>query len=72
MAFMNHGRPCAACLVRIENRVGSEASLSRSANPGTTAAHSETIYLASRTEQARDRRIATVRRRIVDAVARVK
>jgi LysR family glycine cleavage system transcriptional activator len=36
------------------------------------AVHTETIYLVSRTEQARDRRIATVRRRIVDAVARVK
>jgi LysR family glycine cleavage system transcriptional activator len=36
------------------------------------AAHSETIYLVSRTEQARDRRIAAVRRWIVDAVARAK
>jgi LysR family glycine cleavage system transcriptional activator len=36
------------------------------------AAHTETIYLVSRTEQARDRRIAAVRRWIVDAVARVK
>jgi LysR family transcriptional regulator, glycine cleavage system transcriptional activator len=36
------------------------------------ADHSETIYLVSRTEQARDRRIATVRRWIVDAVARAK
>ena len=36
------------------------------------ASHSETIYLVSRTEQARDRRIATVRRWIVDAVARAK
>ncbi|WP_456729872.1 LysR substrate-binding domain-containing protein [Bradyrhizobium sp. USDA 3364] len=34
------------------------------------AAHSETIYLISRTEQARDRRIAAVRRWITDAVAR--
>ncbi|MHC2331260.1 LysR substrate-binding domain-containing protein [Bradyrhizobium sp. USDA 4454] len=32
--------------------------------------HSETIYLVSRTEQARDRRIAAVRRWISDAVAR--
>jgi DNA-binding transcriptional LysR family regulator len=36
------------------------------------AAHSETIYLVSRTEQARDRRIAAVRRWIVEAVGRVK
>jgi LysR family glycine cleavage system transcriptional activator len=36
------------------------------------ADHSETIYLVSRTEQARDRRIATVRRWIVDAMARAK
>jgi LysR family glycine cleavage system transcriptional activator len=36
------------------------------------ATHSETIYLVSRTEQARDRRIAAVRRWIVDAVARAK
>ena len=34
------------------------------------AAHTETIYLISRTEQARDRRIAAVRRWIADAVAR--
>lgn len=34
------------------------------------AAPSETIYLISRTEQARDRRIAAVRRWIADAVAR--
>ena len=34
------------------------------------AAHSETIYLVSRTEQARDRRIAAVRRWIVEAVGR--
>jgi LysR family transcriptional regulator, glycine cleavage system transcriptional activator len=34
------------------------------------AAPSETIYLVSRTEQARDRRIAAVRRWIVDAVGR--
>jgi LysR family glycine cleavage system transcriptional activator len=34
------------------------------------AAHTETIYLVSRTEQARDRRIAAVRRWIADAVAR--
>jgi LysR family transcriptional regulator, glycine cleavage system transcriptional activator len=33
-------------------------------------AAAETIYLVSRTEQARDRRIAVVRRWIVDAVAR--
>ncbi|MFB9263185.1 LysR substrate-binding domain-containing protein [Bradyrhizobium erythrophlei] len=32
--------------------------------------HSETIYLISRTEQARDRRISAVRRWIADAVAR--
>lgn len=36
------------------------------------AAHSETIYLVSRTEQARDRRIAAVRRWIVEAVSRAK
>src|SRR5882724_3956667 len=36
------------------------------------AAHRETIYLVSRTEQARDRRIAAVRRWIVDAVGRAK
>jgi ethanolamine utilization protein EutP (predicted NTPase) len=36
------------------------------------ATHSETIYLVSRTEQARDRRIAAVRRWIVDAVAEAK
>ena len=36
------------------------------------AAHSETIYLVSRTEQARDRRIAAVRRWIVEAVGRAK
>ena len=36
------------------------------------ATHSETIYLVSRTEQARDRRIAAVRRWIVDAVAQAK
>jgi LysR family transcriptional regulator, glycine cleavage system transcriptional activator len=35
-------------------------------------AHSETIYLVSRTEQARDRRIAAVRRWIVEAVGRAK
>jgi LysR family transcriptional regulator, glycine cleavage system transcriptional activator len=34
------------------------------------AAHSETIYLVSRTEQARDRRIAAVRRWIAEAVGR--
>ncbi|WP_338830359.1 LysR substrate-binding domain-containing protein [Bradyrhizobium sp. 27S5] len=34
------------------------------------AAPSETIYLISRTEQARDRRVAAVRRWIADAVAR--
>ena len=34
------------------------------------AAHSETIYLVFRTEQARDRRIAAVRRWIADAVGR--
>jgi len=34
--------------------------------------HSETIYLVSRTEQARDRRIAAVRRWIVEAVGRAK
>jgi LysR family transcriptional regulator, glycine cleavage system transcriptional activator len=36
------------------------------------ATRSETIYLVSRTEQARDRRIAAVRRWIVDAVARAR
>jgi LysR family glycine cleavage system transcriptional activator len=36
------------------------------------AAPSETIYLVSRTEQARDRRIAAVRRWIVEAVGRAK
>jgi len=36
------------------------------------AAHSETIYLVLRTEQARDRRIAAVRRWIVEAVGRAK
>jgi LysR family glycine cleavage system transcriptional activator len=35
-------------------------------------AHSETIYLVSRTEQARDRRIAAVRRWIVEAVGRAR
>ena len=36
------------------------------------AAHTETIYLVSRTEQARDRRIAAVRRWIVEALGRAK
>jgi hypothetical protein len=36
------------------------------------AAHNETIYLVSRTEQARDRRIAAARRWIVEAVAQAK
>lgn len=36
------------------------------------ATHGETIYLVSRTEQTRDRRIASVRRWIVDAVAQAK
>src|SRR3954451_23136490 len=36
------------------------------------ATHSETIYLVSRTEQARDRGIAAVRRWIVEAVGRAK
>ena len=36
------------------------------------ATHSKTIYLVSRTEQARDRRIAAVRRWIIDAVAQAK
>jgi LysR family glycine cleavage system transcriptional activator len=36
------------------------------------ASHSETIYLVSRTEQARDRRIAAVRCWIVEAVGRAK
>ena len=36
------------------------------------ATHRETIYLVSRTEQARDRRIAAVRRWIVEAVGRAK
>ncbi|MEH2563998.1 DNA-binding transcriptional LysR family regulator [Bradyrhizobium sp. AZCC 2289] len=35
-------------------------------------AHSETIYLVSHTEQARDRRIAAVRRWILEAVGRAK
>jgi LysR family glycine cleavage system transcriptional activator len=35
------------------------------------ASHRETIYLVSRTEQARDRRIGTLRRWIVEAVCRV-
>jgi LysR family transcriptional regulator, glycine cleavage system transcriptional activator len=35
------------------------------------AGHRETIYLVSRTEQARDRRIGTLRRWIVEAVGRV-
>jgi LysR family transcriptional regulator, glycine cleavage system transcriptional activator len=34
--------------------------------------HFETIYLVSRTEQARDRRVAALRRWIVEAVGRVK
>ena len=34
------------------------------------ASHTETIYLVSRTEQARDRRIGALRRWIVDAVGR--
>jgi LysR family glycine cleavage system transcriptional activator len=34
--------------------------------------HSETIYLVSRTEQARDRRIAAVRRWITEAVGRAR
>ncbi|WP_426437748.1 hypothetical protein [Bradyrhizobium genosp. P] len=34
------------------------------------AAHAETIYLISRTEQAQDRRIAAMRRWIANAVAR--
>ena len=33
--------------------------------------HSETIYLVSRTEQARDRRIGALRRWIVETVARI-
>ena len=36
------------------------------------AAHSETIYLVSRTEQARDRRIGALRRWIIDAVGRAR
>jgi LysR family glycine cleavage system transcriptional activator len=36
------------------------------------AAHSETIYLVSRTEQVRDRRIAAARRWISDAMSRAK
>jgi hypothetical protein len=35
-------------------------------------AYHETIYLASRTEQARDRRISAVRKWIVEAVSRAK
>jgi LysR family transcriptional regulator, glycine cleavage system transcriptional activator len=34
------------------------------------AGPAETIYLVSRTEQARDRRLAALRRWIVDAVGR--
>ena len=34
--------------------------------------HSETIYLVSRTEQARDRRIAALRRWIAEAVGGAK
>jgi LysR family glycine cleavage system transcriptional activator len=36
------------------------------------ATRSETIYLVSRTEQARDRRIAAVRRWITEAVGRAR
>jgi len=36
------------------------------------ARHTETIYLVSRTEQARDRRIGALRRWIVDAVGRAR
>ena len=36
------------------------------------AAQSETIYLVSRTKQARDRRTAAVRRWIVEALGRAK
>ncbi|MGB8397722.1 LysR substrate-binding domain-containing protein [Bradyrhizobium sp.] len=36
------------------------------------AAHSETIYLVSRTEQTRDRRIGAVRRWITEAVSRAR
>ena len=39
---------------------------------GFEARHSETIYLVSRTEQARDRRIGALRRWIVDAVGRAR
>jgi len=35
------------------------------------ARHTETIYLVSRTEQARDRRIGALRRWIIDAVGRI-
>ena len=40
MASMNQGRPCAACLVRTGNRVGSAAALAGSAKPGTSTARS--------------------------------
>jgi LysR family glycine cleavage system transcriptional activator len=36
------------------------------------ASHTETIYLVSRTEQARDRRIGALRRWIIDAVGRAR
>jgi LysR family glycine cleavage system transcriptional activator len=35
------------------------------------ARHTETIYLVSRIEQARDRRIGALRRWIIDAVGRI-
>jgi hypothetical protein len=58
MASMNQGRPCAARLVRTGNRVGSAASLAGSAKPDTSTARSRDSV--TRTEQARDRRIAAV------------
>ena len=35
------------------------------------ARHTETIYLVSRTEQARDRRIGALRRWIIDAIGHI-
>jgi hypothetical protein len=69
-APLNQDRPCATRLVRTGNRVGSAASLTGSAKPWTSTARSRDSV--SRTEQARDRRIAAVRRWIVDAVAQAK
>jgi LysR family glycine cleavage system transcriptional activator len=55
---MNHGRP------------GFDGKLI--APFAFEASHSEAIYLVSRTEQGRDRRIAAVRRWIVAAMGRAK